>query len=288
MIDAVVVTHNVRDQALRCVRALRWARPAPGRIVVVDTGDDGTGGTLAGLELGLLDVIARPDNPGYGMAANAGVDATDAPLVVICNADVYPAVDALGVLAECLEAMPDVACAGPALVDLDGSPQDSAFRFPGVAQAVLDLWPVPDRLRASRLNGRVRAGAAPVEIDHPLGAFVMVRRLAFDLVGGFSPDFWMYAEEIDLCRRFKALGWRIAHVPAARVWHAGGASTSQYDGEMLAELYRSRFRWYRRHAPPVTATAACAAMRAGLWLRARLPGPRRRAFARALEAVRAL
>ena len=285
MFDAVVVTHNTPAQAQRCLAALRWSTRPPQRLVLVATG---AGDLMVGADDAATQVIALDGNPGYGQAANVGVRETRAPLVLVCNADLYPDRDALDLLVAHMQAQPDVACAGPALRNLDGSPQDAAFKFPGLGQAILDLWPAPNRLRASRWNGRLRAGNDPIEIDHPLGAFMMLRRVAFDIVDGFAPEYWMYSEEIDLCWRFKHLGWRVTHVPAARVWHAGGASVGPGEPEMLAQLYRSRIRWSRSHALGPVAALAVPAMRAGLRFRAMIPGARRAAYARARDAVAVL
>ena len=268
MIDAVVVAHGGAGQVRRCVYALRWSSRPALRVVVVDTSEDRSVAQAFPEAESWLHVITRPDNPGFGAAANAGIAATDAPYVLLTNADVYVDRDAIEHLTDHARTEPDVACVGPDMRNVDGSRQDSAFRFPGFTQAVIDTWPVPGWLRRGRLNGRIEADGAPVEIDHPLGACMLLRRLAFDAVDGFSPDYWMYSEEIDLCWRFKEVGWRVTQVPAARVWHVGGASTRQQSGPMFAELYRSRARWYRTYASPLMATASLVAMRLGLRARA--------------------
>lgn len=264
MIDAVVVAHGSGARARRCVNALRRSSQPPERIVLVDTSADGAALAAFPEAEPWLHRIARPDNPGYGAAANDGIAATDAAYVLVMNDDVFVDRDAIEYLVNHAESERDVACAGPDFRNLDGARQEGAFRFPGVAQAAIDAWPAPAWLRRGRLNGRVTAHGDPVDIDHPLGACMLLRRLAVDLVGGFSPDYWMYCEEIDLCRRLKDFGWRVAQVPAARVWHVGGASTGRQPDRMLAQLYRSRARWYRTHTPPSVATVALAAMRWGL------------------------
>lgn len=287
MIDAVVVTHNTAALAVRCVRALLASTRPPDRIVVVDTGAEGLAeASAASVSSPAVAIQRLPGNPGYGLAANAGADRGTAPLILVANADTYSDPDALEYLADHLEEEPAAGCAGPALVSVDGAPQDAAFRFPGLAQAVLDEWPVPRWLKQSPLNGRIVAAERPVEIDHPLGAFMLLRRTAFEAVGGFSPAYRMYAEELDLCRRMKLAGWRIAHVPRARVTHVGGASARQMPAAMFEELYRSRARWYRTHATPGRARAAVAALWLGLAYRAAWPGPRQAAYRRALKALR--
>ena len=264
MVDAVVVAHGFGARARRCVDALRRSSQPARRIVLVDTSADGSALAAFPNAEPWLHAIARPDNPGYGAAANEGIAATQAPYVLVMNDDVFVDPCAIEHMLDYAEAESDVACVGPDFRDVDGARQEGAFRFPGVAQAAIDAWPAPAWLRRGRLNGRIAAAGAPVEIDHPLGACMMLRRLALDVVGGFSADYWMYCEEIDLCRRLKDYGWRVAQVPAARVWHVGGASTRRQPDRMLAQLYRSRARWYRTHTPPLVAWASRAAMRWGL------------------------
>ncbi len=268
MIDAVVVAHGDDEQVRRCVSALRWsARPAA-RVVVVDTSPGSSAAAAFPNAESWLHVITRPDNPGYGAAANEGIAATDAPYVLLTNADIYVDRDATEHLTDHAQAEPDVACIGPDVRNVDGSLQNSAFQFPGIAQAVIDAWPVPKWLRDGWLNGRIEADGASIEIGHPLGACMLLRRLAFEAIDGFSSEYWMYSEEIDLCWRFKESGWRVTQVPAARVWHVGGTSTRRQSSRMFAQLYRSRAHWYRTHASPPVAMASLAAMRWGLQLRA--------------------
>lgn len=254
-------------------------------LTVVDTAGDPALAALA--DDASLDarVLARPDNPGYGAAANAAVRLGNAPLVLVANADVWVHPGALDEMARVLEEVPDAACAGPLLLNPDGSPQDSAFAFPGLGQAVFDLLPLPARLRGSRLTGRLWSKGGARDAGYVLGAFMLMRRRAYELVGGFSAAYWMYAEEVDLCRRFWDDGWRVRFVPTAQVTHIRAATTSARDGDLLPQLYRSRARWYRRHCAAPMARAAIGLMWLALGVRARVPGPRRQAYAAAQAAL---
>ena len=286
MIDAVIVAHGQAQVASRAVCSLRSAGTVVQTLTIVDTADDPAVAALAHDATFDATVLTRPDNPGYGAAANAGVDLGRAPLVLVANADVWVHPGALDELAHALDEAPDAACVGPMLLNTDGSPQDSAFAFPGLGQAVFDLVPLPARLRGSRLNGRLWSKGAARDVGYVLGAFMLIRRRALELVGGFSPAYWMYAEEVDLCRRFWDDGWRVRFVPTAQVTHIRAATTSARDGDMLPQLYRSRARWYRRHSAKPMASAAIGLMWLLLGVRARLPGPRRDAYAAALSALK--
>jgi N-acetylglucosaminyl-diphospho-decaprenol L-rhamnosyltransferase len=287
MIDAVIVAHGQADVARRAARSIRSSAAVVQSLTIVDTAGDRALAALVNDATLDVAVVTRADNPGYGAAANAGINKGRAPLVLVANADVWAHPDALGELTRALDEAPDAACVGPVLLNTDGSPQDSAFAFPGLGQAVFDLLPLPARLRGSRLNGRLWTKGAARDVGYVLGAFMLMRRRALELVGGFSAAYWMYAEEVDLCRRFWDEGWRVRCVPTAHVTHIRASTTSARDGEMLPQLYRSRARWYRRHGAKPMASAAIALMWLLLGVRARLPGPRRQAYAAARAALRA-
>lgn len=285
MIDAVIVSHGQADVTSRAARSIRSAGDLVHSLTIVDTADDPALAAVANDATLDARLLSRPDNPGYGAAGNAGVALGRAPLILVANADVWVHPGALNELARALEEAPDAACVGPLLLNTDGSPQDSAFAFPGLGQAVSDLLPLPARVRGSRLNGRLWSDGPARDVSYVLGAFMLLRRRAYELVGGFSSAYWMYAEEVDLCRRLRDDGWRVRYVPTAHVTHMRAATTSAHDAEMLPQLYRSRARWYRRHSARPMASAAIGLMWLVLGVRARLPGPRREAYAAAQTAL---
>jgi N-acetylglucosaminyl-diphospho-decaprenol L-rhamnosyltransferase len=79
---------------------------------------------------------------------------------------------------------------------------------------------------------------------------MLIRRAAWDDVGPFDEGYFMYLEEVDWCRRARLRGWQVWHQPQALAVHHGGSSTSQQADAMLAQLWRSRLRYYARfHGP---------------------------------------
>jgi GT2 family glycosyltransferase len=134
---------------------------------------------------------------------------------------------------------------GPALTYADGRPQAAAFRFPGLVQVALDLHPI-DRFMDTRLNGRILGAREPLQIDHPLGACMLIRASAWKDVGPLDEGYFMYLEEVDWCRRARLRGWQVWHQPKAVVVHHAGASTRQEPDAMFAQLWRSRLRYYAR------------------------------------------
>jgi len=195
-------------------------------------------------------LIANEDNRGFAAANNQAIDASRGRYILVLNPDTEVLSGSLDRMIDYMDAHPDVGLLGVRLVYADGSFQHSCFRFPGLAQAFLDLWPVHPRLANTRLNGRYPRSAYDHEFDfdHCLGACFLLRRstgLQFD------PAYFMYVEEIDLCWRLKQAGWKLRYIPELKVLHHAGASTRQTAPAMKAQLYKSRRIFNRRYRGPV-------------------------------------
>jgi N-acetylglucosaminyl-diphospho-decaprenol L-rhamnosyltransferase len=190
-------------------------------------------------------------------------------LVLLLNPDAEPVDDAIGQMTHFLLAHPEVGGVGAQLRYPDGRFQHGAFRYPGLLQLWLDLFPPrPRRLLDSRLNGRYpRAayeGGRPFPIDFALGAALMVRGAAIDSAGLLDEGYFMYAEEVDWCWRIHRAGWPFYCVPSALVIHHGGASTRQFKSQSFVSLWRSRRRLYDRFYGPVRRLLAGCIVRLGM------------------------
>ncbi len=196
-------------------------------------------------------------------------DASKLPrYVLVLNPDTLIGQGALGTMVEFMDRCPRVGVCGPRLVYGDGRFQHAAYRFPSLAQTVLDFWPLHWRLTESRLNGRyprrLYASGVPFPIDHPLGAAMLFRRETIQQTKGFDLDYQMYVEEIDWCMRVKRAGWDIYCVPEAEIVHYEGQSTRQVRPRMIVALWRSRYIFFRRYTSPSYYWAVRHLTRAGM------------------------
>lgn len=224
-------------------------------------------------------LIAHEENIGFAAGNNLALEAmgfgsaATPRHILFLNPDTRVVGDALGTMVRFLDALPAAGAVGPRLVHGDGSFQHSAFAFPGLAQLLLDFFPIHRRLLDSALNGRYPRrryeAAQPFMVDHPLGAALMVRGSTLSRVGGFDERFFMYCEEIDLCQRIKQEGWDIYCVPEAEIVHLVGQSTGQFRERMFVALWRSRFLMYDKHRSAAFRWIARRLVRLGLWAEAR-------------------
>jgi len=237
-LSIVIVAYQSGEFLRRCLAAVAdRAR----EIVVVDNGSP-VGETEA-LCAAFTNVrlISPGRNEGFARAANTGVAACSGRWVLLLNPDAWPENGAIDRLLHFAEEEPRLGAAGPLLFDASGRAQRSTIRPPSSAWS-LALWAAFPR-SVSRAYGalRGRAPRAPRPAEFLQGSALLLRRDAFEGVGGFDESFFMYGEDADLCARLREDGWAVAVCSDARFVHVGGGSTS--DGERMAvELLRSWLR----------------------------------------------
>jgi N-acetylglucosaminyl-diphospho-decaprenol L-rhamnosyltransferase len=242
-VSALIVSYNTRDLLLEAVASL--ADEPDIEIVVVDNASSDDSADAVAAQFPAVKLVRSDTNLGFAAGVNGAAQHASGKFLLLLNSDAALRPGGLGLLVHLLDTHPRAAAVGAALAYPDGSEQHSAFRFPGLAQVFLDLFPV-GRLAGSRLNGRYHAAARPIQVDHPLGACVLVRRTAWDDVGPLDDGYFMYVEEIDWCRRARQRGWEIWHQPKAVAIHHVAQSTSQQHDSMFVHLWRSRLRYFER------------------------------------------
>jgi N-acetylglucosaminyl-diphospho-decaprenol L-rhamnosyltransferase len=263
----VVVTYSPGEALAGFLGSLAIATTSAYDVVLADNGSvDGAPEAAVGPGVTLLRTGA---NLGYGRAANAGAEGSDAEWLVIANPDVVWAPGSLDVLLEAAVRWPEAAALGPAIRTPAGQLYPSARAFPslgrGIGHAVFGWWWPANPWTKSY---RAEVGK-PVEgpTGWLSGSCMLVRRSAFEQAGGFDPSYFMYCEDMDLCRRFAEAGWSNVYVPSAVVTHSGGHATSRVAQAMVAEHHRALYRYLaRQYAGPRYALLR-PLLAAGLFLR---------------------
>jgi N-acetylglucosaminyl-diphospho-decaprenol L-rhamnosyltransferase len=205
--------------------------------------------------------------------------------ILLLNPDTEVVDDALGQMVGFLRDHPHVGACGAHLRYGDGQFQHGAFRFPTLTQVALDLLPLASapgvrrflpRLLDSRLNGRYPQeqwmADMPFPVDFVLGAALMVRAEAIRQIGLLDEAYFMYCEEMDWCLRLQQAGWPVYALPTAHVIHHEGQSSKQVRWASFEHLWRSRFRFYSKHAthyPPGHGIWLRLLVRLGLAIRSR-------------------
>lgn len=255
---AVVLNWRGVGDTLACVTALLAMRPPPRRVVVVDNGSgDGSARVLEAALAGQAAVrlLALPRNVGFAAGCNAAVTAAlaedDVRFFLFCNSDALLRPDALAAFAADAGSRPGVGVFGATVLD--------AAR-PGRLQAAggCRYHPALTIHRPAHAGQPLAAvpGLPEPRLDYIYGACMLVRREVFDRVGLFDPGYFLFCEELDLCRRATRAGFGLGWTREAVAVHAGGASLARGDGparERAAFVQyhetASALRCVRRHFP---------------------------------------
>lgn len=274
-VGVVTVAYRSNDVLPGFLRSVREASIHPLATVIVDNlpGEGSLAASLAE-EVGAR-YIERPDNPGYGGAVNAGIAVLPDSVrwVLISNPDVELGRGAIDALAAIGESDERIAAVGPAVLNADGTVYPSARAVPslrtGVGHALfVNLWHTNPWTR--RYLHDSEAGGGRRDTGWLSGACLLVRRTAFDEVGGFDEDFFMYFEDVDLGYRLGRAGYRNVYDPLTAVTHTGAHSTTGESARMIAAHHASARRFLAKkyagwHLWPVRA-----ALSAGLSVRSAL------------------
>lgn len=288
-VSIVVVTYNCRDLVLRCLATLPAALATlPFETIVVDNAS--ADGTLDAIREGFpwVDAVAAGANLGFAAGNNLGLARTRARVIVFLNPDTEPEPGSLARLVRHLDEDAAIGLAGPRLVFPDGSWQPSCRAFPTFGVAVIVLLKLYRLLRfvpaVRRYDMRGMDDRRPQDVEQIMGACMAMPRSVLDRVGGFDERFWMWFEEVDLCRRVRQAGWRVCYRPDAQVMHRMGQSAVLLHSVFAQRMYaRSLVAYFEKHGSPLQARvlralsgfgAACAHVVQGV-RRVAQPGGRR-------------
>lgn len=251
-----------------CVKSLRAAGLK--RIVVADNGStDGSVDALRAADPSVV-ILETGANLGYGGAVNrAAAIAGEPAVLLVSNADVVLEQRAVETMVDRLEADVTTGIVGPRIENDDGTLYPSARTFPhlfdAVGHAFLGAVAPNNRFtRRYRLLDWDHASAR--RVDWVSGACFVIRGDLFRSIGGFDQRYFMYLEDVDLCRRVGDAGFGVSYEPAACVMHVQGVSAAQVPYRMLVAHHRSILRWWWRTSSPLARLAA-PAVTAGLGLR---------------------
>ena len=249
-LSTVVVSYNAEALLEQCLtNVLR----SSGEVIVVDNASTDDSRRIVRDLFPSVRLIELPENRGFGSAANEGIRSASGRYALLLNPDAWPLPGAVGALVHCGEAGERTGVVGPALIDRDGRPQPTRLSYPTAwstgAPAVTSQPRTLHRalMAAAALGGRLGRRRGGTATPFSPGAALLIRRDAYDDVGGFDPGFFMFYEELDLAWRMRGAGWETRFCPSATFVHVGGASTRPIWTRMYREQLRSHLRFLAKH-----------------------------------------
>lgn len=232
LISIIYVNWNSADYLKASVESVFAGDNQPdAEIIVIDNAS-----TQGGIEaIAALDprihVFAEPENLGFAGANNLGASRSHGEILLFLNPDTKVSAGAIDRMAAHLERLPDAGILGARLLNADGSVQLSTIQaLPTILSQAFDSdsmmrrWP---HCSLWKLGPLFQPARDPVPVDIVSGACMMMRKSVFERVGGFSEEYFMYAEDFDLCYKVAAAGLRNYYCGDAIVIHYGGGSSAR-------------------------------------------------------------
>jgi hypothetical protein len=258
VLSVVLVNYNDREHLSRCLASLKGQlERLSHEIIVVD--NDSSDGSQEFIRERYPDVrlICNGKNIGFAQANNGGLQECAGEFILLLNTDTVVMTDAIDILMTAIQSNPRLAAVGPALLLKEDTFQVSFGRK-------VSFW--PELLQKGFLNHFyriwLRLSLKPRTVGWLSAACLLLRHRVLQEVGFFDENFFLYFEDIDLCVRIRKLGYDLLFQPQARVFHVGGATTTNLP--MLSRFYyrKSQIYFYRKH----NSKTACFLLRSFLWL----------------------
>jgi N-acetylglucosaminyl-diphospho-decaprenol L-rhamnosyltransferase len=272
-LGVVTVTYSPGETLAPFVDTLAKATTRPVQVILADNGSvDGVPEEVAASR-SWVEFLPTGGNLGYGGGANRGVAALgpDVGWVLISNPDIEFAPGSVDALIEAASRWPRGGMFGPLIREPSGEVYPSARLLPSVGRGVGHalfgaVWKSNPWTRAYRQE------KAPEErtAGWLSGSCFLMRREAFDSVGGFDEKYFMYFEDVDLGDRVGRAGWLNVYVPDAEVTHIGGHSTARSSERMLREHHRSAYLYLADRHPGAVWAPFRLALKVGLGLRVKI------------------
>ncbi len=280
-LSIIIVNYNTSRLLADCLRSL-YDDPdcADWEIIVVDNASSDDSVEMLQRDFPAIKLIAEQTNLGFSRANNRGAQISGGHHLLFLNSDTLVPPGAISQLLQFSTQTPDAAIVGPRLISPDGSIQYSARSFPGPWNMFCSYFLLDRIFPRSTLFGSPRLTnidhSQTQRVDYVAGACLLISRNCFNTIGGWSPDYFFYAEDADICA--KALNGSDEYPPQGNTYllgpctitHIGGASSSQVKIASTIEAHRSIFLFVRRHRGPVACFATRLVILAGVTPRALL------------------
>ncbi len=264
-VSIVIVSFNTCEITRECLRSV-YAEMGSlrGQIIVVDNASSDTSVAMIESEFPEVVLIQSKINLGFGGANNLAFTRATGRYVVLLNSDAFLTPGSLQRSVAHMDETPRAGLGGGRLTGREGSWQPSARLFPSVVGDMIVLSGLAARFPRSRFFGRADRTWADemkaAEVDWVPGAYSIIRAEALKAAGPFDPRFFLYYEEVDLCKRIQDQGFSIWYWPDIVVVHLGGESSRQVKSVELSNSgmqltlwrMRSMLLYYRKHHGPAT------------------------------------
>ena len=253
LVSIIIVNWNTRDLLRNCLKSIEQQTDWPHEVIVIDNCSADRSAEMAGIEFPQVQVVANTGNRGFAAANNQGIAISKGQYVLLLNPDTIILDHAIDKMAAWLAEHKDVGCVGCQVLEDANTIQQTCFADPTPLNQIIIEAGGLKLARYLKFLGRPWYcewdRRSTKDVDVVSGMFMLMPRKAIDEAGELDEAFFVYAEEADLCRRIRALGWRCVFVPIAQILHldGGSKSTAQIRSRMHVQMHKSHMIYAGKH-----------------------------------------
>jgi len=250
LFSIIIVTHNSQDVLERCFYSIINSCRAPLEIIVIDNASSDDTRRLIQKQNSLAKIQLNEKNVGYGSACNQGASMASGRYLFFCNSDIEVLNDICSLSVQHLENKA-IGCLGPRILKGDNNTEAPfSFKFPHPPIKLFGAYlrSIFGKSKPKILQINIFNNSTLLDCDWILGAALLMRYDLFERVGGFDETFFLYFEEIDLCKRLKSLGYKIISDRRLAIKHQNHGSSEYLSMENIMKIrYQSECRYYQKH-----------------------------------------
>jgi N-acetylglucosaminyl-diphospho-decaprenol L-rhamnosyltransferase len=252
-LSIVILNYNTADLLRECLHSLRSDIEAGEvRVIVVDNCSVDESRSMLDDKFPQVETVFLEKNTGFSTGNNTALKMLDSDYAMLLNPDTEVRPGAIRAIIDFMDNTPRCGVMGPKLLNPDGSRQLSCRSFPSYKTAFFNRYSLFTRLFPENRHSREYLLSSleanePMEVDWVSGAALVVRCSAIKQVGLLDEGFFMYAEDVDWCYRFKQSEWEVWFMPDAEIMHHIGGSSRSLPAKTLLERHRSMYYFYRKH-----------------------------------------
>lgn len=259
-LSIIIVSWNAREYLLKCLESviLETADHLTEIIVVDNASTDGSP-EMVKEYFPDVKLICNDANYGFAKANNIGIKQSSGRYLCFINSDIIVLKGSIDRMVVYIRQHPEVGMLGPKTLNPDRTLQPSCMGFPTLWNIFCRALALDSLFPESKLFGGRLMAFWPHDTIRTAevlnGCFWMVRRDALDQVGLLDEYFFFYGEDIDWCKRFREVGWKVVFFPDAEAIHYGGGSSSNAPIRFYLEMQRADLQYWKKHHSKPSAIA---------------------------------
>lgn len=252
MILSIIITHHKTFALLKlCLKNIKkYCNDLSYEIILTDSESSSRDRSFIKESYPEIKSVDFKENVGYSKLVNAGIKQAKGDFILIINADIIVCENSIQKLLQFMENHPRIGLVGPQLLNFNGKPQNSCFKFYTpftilYRRTFLGKLPWAKKTINNFLMKSELARLNPdnknsyIEVDWLMGSALMTSRPALAEVGPLDEKFFMYFEDVDWAKRFWNKGYKVTYFPGASMCHYHQKMSSKRGG--LLDIFINKY-----------------------------------------------